>query len=110
MLIAYLTIDAVVYACFLVAARAAFKASTGSEPWHDIKGFAVVLAGIWAGNNATRPMRLAGAATLAPAIDWILDKAQEKFKVGRIVAAVGLCIAVGVLAVAAIAGYILFMP
>merc|ERR550532_1048141 len=67
-LVAYLLIDVVVYAFALVAARAAFLKATGKEPWADVRGFLLVLGGIWAGNNATRPLRMAGAAGLAPAV------------------------------------------
>mmetsp|Transcript_31768 Transcript_31768/g.62426 ORF Transcript_31768/g.62426 Transcript_31768/m.62426 type:complete len:151 (-) Transcript_31768:131-583(-) len=67
-LVAYLLIDIVVYAFALTAAREAFLRSTGKEPWADIRGFLLVVGGIWAGNNATRPLRLAGAAALSPVI------------------------------------------
>mmetsp|Transcript_91578 Transcript_91578/g.259416 ORF Transcript_91578/g.259416 Transcript_91578/m.259416 type:complete len:154 (+) Transcript_91578:50-511(+) len=72
-LVAYLLIDIVVYAFALVAAREAFLKTTGKEPWADIRGFLLVLGGIWAGNNATRPVRLAGAAGLSPAVGRALS-------------------------------------
>merc|ERR1719275_367677 len=67
-LVAYLLIDIAMYSWALVAARAAVLAATGREPWQDVSYFLLVLGGIWAGNNATRPLRLAGAAALAPAV------------------------------------------
>uniref|UniRef100_A0A7S1SBJ7 Uncharacterized protein n=1 Tax=Alexandrium catenella TaxID=2925 RepID=A0A7S1SBJ7_ALECA len=70
--VAYLLIDIVVYAFALVAAREAFLRSTGKEPWADIRGFLLVLGGIWASNNATRPLRLAGAAAGAPLVERAL--------------------------------------
>jgi len=33
---------------------------------------------MWAGNNVTRPFRLAGAAALAPPVDILLNKVQKK--------------------------------
>merc|ERR1712176_1139086 len=72
-----LLIDIVVYAFALVAAREAFLRSTSKEPWQDIRGFVLVLGGIWAGNNATRPMRLAGAAACAPVVGRVLDFFQS---------------------------------
>ena len=33
---------------------------------------------MWAGNNVTRPFRLAGAAALAPFMDRLMDKLKEK--------------------------------
>jgi len=35
---------------------------------------------MWAGNNVTRPFRLAGAAALAPAMDKLMDVLKEKLK------------------------------
>merc|ERR1719161_1113446 len=110
MLIAYLLIDAVVYTIFLVVARAAFKKAAGHEPWHDVKGFAVVLAGIWAGNNATRPLRLAGAAALTPAIEWAIDKIQRRFVLTRPMAAFCLLVAIGTCAVFAVGLWIALVP
>uniref|UniRef100_A0A7R9ZYV5 Uncharacterized protein n=1 Tax=Pyrodinium bahamense TaxID=73915 RepID=A0A7R9ZYV5_9DINO len=75
-LIGYLLIDMVVYAIALVLAREAFLRSTGKEPWQDARGFLLVVGGIWAGNNATRPMRLAGAAALAPLVEWLLVRLE----------------------------------
>eukprot|EP00931_Biecheleriopsis_adriatica_P048308 TRINITY_DN27911_c0_g1_i1.p1 TRINITY_DN27911_c0_g1~~TRINITY_DN27911_c0_g1_i1.p1 ORF type:complete len:152 (-),score=23.67 TRINITY_DN27911_c0_g1_i1:86-541(-) len=68
-LVAYLLIDIVVYAFALTAAREAFLRSTGKEPWADPRGFLLVVGGIWAGNNATRPLRLAGAAACSPIVE-----------------------------------------
>ncbi len=33
---------------------------------------------MWAGNNVTRPFRLAGAAALAPFMDKLMDKLKTK--------------------------------
>eukprot|EP00930_Biecheleria_cincta_P074293 TRINITY_DN61496_c0_g1_i1.p1 TRINITY_DN61496_c0_g1~~TRINITY_DN61496_c0_g1_i1.p1 ORF type:complete len:152 (+),score=31.14 TRINITY_DN61496_c0_g1_i1:58-513(+) len=83
-LVAYLLIDIVVYAFALTAAREAFLRSTGKEPWADIRGFLLVVGGIWAGNNATRPLRLAGAAALSPvtgkAMQFIEDHLPAKIR------------------------------
>jgi len=35
---------------------------------------------MWTGNNVTRPLRVAGAAALAPLIDRFLKKTQEVLK------------------------------
>lgn len=35
---------------------------------------------MWAGNNVTRPFRLAGAAALAPVMDKIMEVLKEKLK------------------------------
>ncbi|CAK0832586.1 unnamed protein product [Prorocentrum cordatum] len=61
-------IDIAMYSFALVGARAAFLAATGREPWQDLTGFLLVLGGFWAGNNATKPARVAAAAALAPVV------------------------------------------
>merc|ERR1719245_1772486 len=76
-LVAYLLIDVVVYAFALVAAREAFLRTTGKEPWADARGFLLVVGGIWAGNNATRPLRMAGAAALSPLVGRALAWLEE---------------------------------
>jgi hypothetical protein len=35
---------------------------------------------MWTGNNFTRPLRVAGAAALAPFMDKVLKKTQKLFK------------------------------
>merc|ERR1719442_383061 len=61
-------IDITLYSFALVGARAAFLAATGREPWQDLTGFLLVFGGFWAGNNATKPARVAAAAALAPLV------------------------------------------
>eukprot|EP00928_Gymnodinium_smaydae_P074670 TRINITY_DN5769_c0_g1_i1.p3 TRINITY_DN5769_c0_g1~~TRINITY_DN5769_c0_g1_i1.p3 ORF type:complete len:154 (+),score=39.17 TRINITY_DN5769_c0_g1_i1:81-542(+) len=81
-LVAYLMIDAVVYAFALTAAREAFLRTTGKEPWADVRGFLLVVGGIWAGNNATRPLRMAGAAALSPVVGRILASVEGLLPAG----------------------------
>lgn len=40
---------------------------------------------MWTGNNVTRPFRVAGAAALAPAINKVLKRIQEKLNLPSIV-------------------------
>ena len=35
---------------------------------------------MWAGNNVTRPFRLAGAAAIAPAVDALMDRLQARLR------------------------------
>lgn len=45
---------------------------------------------MWAGNNATRPFRVAGAAALAPVIDKGLKKIQKALNLPNLVYAFAL--------------------
>lgn len=47
----------------------------------------------WAGNNVTRPFRLAGAAALAPFMDKLMLRLQAKLKLPSKAAAFGLLVA-----------------
>ena len=50
------------------------------------KAVFTILLAMWAGNNVTRPFRVAGAAALAPALDGILKKVQAKLRIPYVVA------------------------
>ena len=48
-----------------------YEARTGLNPTANIRDLVKVCIVMWAGNNVTRPFRLAGAAGLAPAMDRV---------------------------------------
>eukprot|EP00746_Dinoflagellata_sp_MGD_P167003 gnl/MRDRNA2_/MRDRNA2_97282_c0_seq1.p1 gnl/MRDRNA2_/MRDRNA2_97282_c0~~gnl/MRDRNA2_/MRDRNA2_97282_c0_seq1.p1 ORF type:complete len:140 (+),score=28.58 gnl/MRDRNA2_/MRDRNA2_97282_c0_seq1:89-508(+) len=106
-LVAYLLIDVVMYSGLLLMARTAFKKSAGMEPWHDIRGFLVVVGGVWATNNATKAFRLSGAAALAPAVDYVCGVLQKKLGINKLVASILILAFFGVTALLFIGVWIL---
>mmetsp|Transcript_64825 Transcript_64825/g.186283 ORF Transcript_64825/g.186283 Transcript_64825/m.186283 type:complete len:140 (-) Transcript_64825:99-518(-) len=94
-LLAYLLIDVTVYAVLGLVVRSAFRAMRGTEPWEDPRGFLVAAAATWAGNNATRPLRLAGAAALAPGLQWTMGYLQKRWNIGKLLAAFALAAGYG---------------
>mmetsp|Transcript_107105 Transcript_107105/g.308161 ORF Transcript_107105/g.308161 Transcript_107105/m.308161 type:complete len:141 (-) Transcript_107105:100-522(-) len=94
-LVGYILIDIVVYAVLFLVVRSAFKAMRGQEPWHDPRGFLVAAAATWGGNNATKPLRLAGAAALAPVLEWSLSQCKQRWGVTRAAAGFAMIAALG---------------
>eukprot|EP00397_Hematodinium_sp_SG-2012_P066102 GEMP01097981.1.p1 GENE.GEMP01097981.1~~GEMP01097981.1.p1 ORF type:complete len:195 (+),score=22.42 GEMP01097981.1:66-650(+) len=81
--VCYLLIDLAMYSALFVVARLAFVQSTGREIWSDVMGFSATLLGIWGANNATRPMRLAGAAAFAAPLNKVADVVGKKIGLPR---------------------------
>ena len=68
------------------------------NPTQNVADIIKLIVLMWAGNNVTRPFRLAGAAALAPFMDNLMTKLQERLKLPNrifafalITAAVALC-------------------
>mmetsp|Transcript_4530 Transcript_4530/g.6345 ORF Transcript_4530/g.6345 Transcript_4530/m.6345 type:complete len:158 (+) Transcript_4530:177-650(+) len=94
-LLAYLFIDITCYAVLGLIVRTGFKAMKGIEPWEDPKAFLVAAAATWAGNNATRPFRIAGAAALAPPLEMVLSFVQATLGLSRFFSAIAMLICYG---------------
>jgi predicted PurR-regulated permease PerM len=47
----------------------------------------------WAGNNVTRPFRIAGAAALAPFMDRVMERLQAKLRLKNKAAAFAILVA-----------------
>lgn len=75
--LAYGLFDGVTYTSFFVLAFLGYETSTGKNPAANIKSLLGIVVAMWAGNNVTRPFRVAGAAALAPLIDRGLRKLKE---------------------------------
>merc|ERR1711924_463506 len=81
--LAYILIDVLMYSVVLLFARSAYKLKWGQEPWKDPKAFIVMMAGIWAANNWTKPLRIAGAAALALPINRAVDTVDAKLDLAK---------------------------
>lgn len=57
-----------------------YEAKTGLNPTQNVADIVKICVLMWAGNNVTRPFRLAGAAALAPVMDKIMEVLKEKLK------------------------------
>lgn len=78
--LAYGLFDGVTYTTFFVMAFLGYEKSTGNNPAANLKSLIGIVLLMWAGNNVTRPFRVAGAAALAPVIDKGLRKIQKALK------------------------------
>ncbi|CAK9207443.1 unnamed protein product [Sphagnum troendelagicum] len=75
--LAYGLFDGVTYTSFFVLAFLGYEKSTGQNPAANLKALLGIVILMWTGNNVTRPLRVAGAAVLAPFIDKFLKKTQK---------------------------------
>ncbi|PRW57660.1 hypothetical protein C2E21_3742 [Chlorella sorokiniana] len=57
-----------------------YEARTGLNPTQNVADIVKICILMWAGNNVTRPFRLAGAAALAPFMDRLMEKLQARLK------------------------------
>lgn len=78
-LLAYGLFNAITYTTFFFIAFLAFE-KTGQNPANNLKACLGGMVSMWTGNNFTRPLRVAGAAALAPFMDKVLKKTQKVFK------------------------------
>ncbi len=53
----------------------------------------ILLGCRWAGNNVTRPFRIAGAAALAPFMDRVMERLQAKLRLKNKAAAFAILVA-----------------
>ncbi|KAG0614062.1 hypothetical protein M758_6G148600 [Ceratodon purpureus] len=79
-LLAYGLFSGIIYTTFFFIAFLAFEKSTGQNPANNLKGCLGGMVTMWTGNNFTRPLRVAGAAAMAPCMDKVLKKTQKVFK------------------------------
>lgn len=78
--LAYGLFDGVSYSIAFAIAFLGYEAQTGLNPCANISDLVRICVLMWAGNNVTRPFRLAGAAALAPFVDSIMEKLQAKLR------------------------------
>lgn len=78
-ILAYGLIDGITYTTFFVLAFLGYEKSTGKNPAANIQALLGIVVLMWTGNNVTRPLRVAGAAALAPIMDKALKKIQRAF-------------------------------
>lgn len=76
--LAYGLFDGVSYSIAFAIAFLGYEARTGLNPTSNVGDIVKICILMWAGNNVTRPFRLAGAAALAPPVDILLNKVQKK--------------------------------
>lgn len=81
--LAYGLFDGVSYSIAFVIAFLGYEARTGLNPTNNVGDIVKICILMWAGNNVTRPFRLAGAAALAPPVDILLNKVQKKLGLPR---------------------------
>ncbi|XP_024368231.1 uncharacterized protein [Physcomitrium patens] len=79
-LLAYGLFNGITYTTFFFIAFLAFEKSTGQNPANNLKACLGGMISMWTGNNFTRPLRVAGAAALAPFMDKVLKKTQKTLK------------------------------
>jgi hypothetical protein len=81
--LAYGLFDGLSYSIAFAIAFLGYEARTGLNPTSNVGDIVKICILMWAGNNVTRPFRLAGAAALAPPVDILLIKVQKKLKLPR---------------------------
>jgi len=78
--LAYGLFDGVSYSIAFAIAFLGYEAQTGLNPCANISDLVRICILMWAGNNVTRPFRLAGAAALAPFVDSVMEKLRNKLR------------------------------
>ncbi len=78
--LAYGLFDGVSYSIAFAIAFLGYEAQTGLNPVANLQDLVKICILMWAGNNVTRPFRLAGAAALAPFVDGIMEKLCVKLR------------------------------
>ena len=76
--LAYGLFDGVSYTIAFCIAFLGYEAKTGLNPTQNVADIVKICILMWAGNNVTRPFRLAGAAALAPFMEKLMTKLQKK--------------------------------
>lgn len=91
--LAYGLFDGVTYTAFFVLAFLGYEKSTGLNPAANLKSLLGIIVTMWAGNNVTRPFRVAGAAAVAPFIDRGLKIVQRSLRLPNLAFAFMLVVA-----------------
>ena len=78
--LAYGLFDGVSYTIAFCIAFLGYEAKTGLNPTQNVADIVKICILMWAGNNVTRPFRLAGAAALAPVMDRIMNAMKDKLR------------------------------
>ena len=78
--LAYGLFDGVSYSIAFAIAFLGYEAQTGLNPVANLQDLVKICILMWAGNNVTRPFRLAGAAALAPFVDGVMEKLRVKLR------------------------------
>jgi hypothetical protein len=78
--LAYGLFDGITYTIAFSIAFLGYEAKTGLNPTANVADIIKIVILMWAGNNATRPFRLAGAAALAPFMDRVMLSLQERLR------------------------------
>lgn len=76
--LAYGMFDGVSYTIAFAIAFLGYEARTGLNPTANVADIIKICILMWAGNNVTRPFRLAGAAMLAPTMDNLMESLQKR--------------------------------
>ncbi|XP_010668340.2 uncharacterized protein LOC104885327 isoform X1 [Beta vulgaris subsp. vulgaris] len=92
--LAYGLFDGVTYTTFFVMSFLGYEKSTGNNPAANLNALIGIVLLMWAGNNVTRPFRVAGAAALAPVIDKGLRKIQKALNLPSLVYAFSLVVGI----------------
>ncbi|KAL4457305.1 hypothetical protein ABPG75_012170 [Micractinium tetrahymenae] len=91
--LAYGLFDGISYTIAFSLAFLGYEAQTGLNPTQNVADIVKICILMWAGNNVTRPFRLAGAAALAPFMDKFMERLQTKLKLKSKAAAFALLVA-----------------
>lgn len=79
-ILAYGMFDGLSYTIAFSIAFVGYEAQTGLNPTQNVADIIKICILMWAGNNVTRPFRLAGAAALAPFMDTMMIRIQQKLR------------------------------
>jgi hypothetical protein len=79
-ILAYGMFDGLSYTIAFSIAFLGYEAQTGLNPTQNVADIIKICILMWAGNNVTRPFRLAGAAALAPFMDTTMIRIQQKLR------------------------------
>ncbi|KAK9829582.1 hypothetical protein WJX72_006610 [[Myrmecia] bisecta] len=95
--LAYGLFDAVSYTIAFCLAFLSYEAKTGLNPMQNVGDIVKICVLMWAGNNVTRPFRLAGAAGLAPFMDRMMNKLRDRLRLPSRAAAFAVIVVVAAL-------------
>lgn len=92
--IAYGLTDAVTYTAAFVLAFLSYEKTTGINPTTDLKAVVSIMVLMWAGNNVTRPARVAGAIAASPLVKRAASWLQMRTRAQSVNVGYGLIVAV----------------
>ncbi|KAL4858326.1 hypothetical protein ACK3TF_001799 [Chlorella vulgaris] len=91
--LSYGIFDGVSYTIAFSLAFLGYEARTGLNPTANVADIVKICILMWAGNNVTRPFRIAGAAALAPFMDRVMERLQAKLRLENKAAAFAILVA-----------------